>query len=74
MTLDTDTIARYRLQIDELNSTIQTYCVTISEKDAKLNELQTKLESSAADQREQELFKQIAEHKEKNNVSVVDRF
>lgn len=61
----------FRLQIDELNSTIQTYRVTIGEKDAELNELQSKLASSANDQREQELFKQIAEHKEKNNVSIV---
>lgn len=57
------------LQIDELTGTIQTYRVTINEKDAKLNELQTKLENSVVDQREQELFKQIADYKEKNNVS-----
>lgn len=56
-------------QIDELNSMIQSYRNTISEKDAKLSELQTKLESlPAVDQREQELFKQIADYKEKNNV------
>lgn len=57
------------LQIEELNSSIQSYCATISEKDAKLSELQSKLENASVDQREQELFKQIAEYKEKNNVS-----
>lgn len=56
-------------QIDELNGTLQTYRTTISEKDAKLSELQSKLENASVDQREQELFKQIAEYKEKNNVS-----
>lgn len=50
---------------------IQSYRNTISEKDAKLSELQTKLESlPAVDQREQELFKQIADYKEKNNVRI----
>lgn len=58
-------------QIDELNSLVQSYRNTISEKDAKLSELQTKLESlPAVDQREQELFKQIADYKEKNNVCI----
>lgn len=56
-------------QIDELNGTIQSYRATISEKDAKLNELEAKLENVAVDQREQELFKQITDYKEKNNVS-----
>lgn len=56
-------------QIEELNGTIQSYRTTISEKEAKLNELQSKLENAAVDQREQELFKQIADYKEKNNVS-----
>ena len=52
---------------------IQSYRNTISEKDAKLNELQTQLESlpPAVDQREQELFQQIADYKEKNNVCIV---
>lgn len=51
---------------------IQSYRNTISEKDAKLSELQTKLESlPAVDQREQELFQQIADYKEKNNVCIV---
>lgn len=57
------------IQIEELNGTIQSYRTTISEKEAKLNELQSKLENAAVDQREQELFKQIADYKEKNNVS-----
>lgn len=58
-------------QIDELNSLVQSYRNTISEKDAKLSELQTKLESlPAVDQREQELFQQIADYKEKNNVCI----
>ena len=56
-------------QIEELNSTIQSYRTTISEKEAKLVELQSKLENAAVDQREQELFKQISDYKEKNNVS-----
>lgn len=59
-------------QIEELNGTIQSYRTTINEKEAKLNELQSKLESVAVDQREQELFKQITDYKEKNNVSYIE--
>lgn len=59
----------FPFQIEELNNTIQSYRTTISEKDTKLNELQSKLDSASVDQREQELFKQIADYKDKNNVS-----
>lgn len=61
-------------QIDELNGNIQSYRSTISEKDTKLRELEAKLENVSADQREQELFKQIADYKEKNNVSEINFF
>lgn len=58
----------FSFQIEELNSTIQSYHTTISEKDAKLAELQSKLETASVNQREDELIKQIADYKEKNNV------
>lgn len=57
-------------QIEELSTAVQSYKATLREKDAKLTEYETKLESLSTDQREQELFKQIADYKEKNNVSV----
>lgn len=52
---------------------MQSYKKLISEKDQKLAEFKSKLESASVDQREQELFKQIADYKEKNNVSRNDR-
>lgn len=55
--------------MEELNGSIQSYRSTIGEKDRKLSELQAKLDSMSSEQREQELFKQIADYKEKNNVS-----
>ncbi|XP_031636294.1 putative leucine-rich repeat-containing protein DDB_G0290503 isoform X2 [Contarinia nasturtii] len=66
---NTTVIRKYSNQIEELNSFIQSYRTTISEKDEKLNELQSKLENASVDQREQELFKQIADYKEKNNTT-----
>lgn len=42
----------------------------VSDKDQQLSDYQAKLNSSApSEQREEELFKQIVDYKDKNNVS-----
>lgn len=57
------------IQVEELNNSLQLLNSQVSEKDQQINEYKTKLENVSADKREEELFKQIADYKEKNNVS-----
>lgn len=55
--------------MEDLKASIQTYQSLIVEKDTKLSEFKSKLESQSSSQRENELFEQLSVYKDKNNVS-----
>ncbi len=53
--------------MNDLNSALTNYKVEVAEKDSKLVDYQKQLQSLTG--KEDELFKQIADYKNKNNVS-----
>lgn len=52
-----------------MNNSLQLLKSEVNEKDQQINEYKAKLEDVSVNKREEELFKQIADYKEKNNVS-----
>lgn len=57
-------------QVTDLNSALTNYKKDVAEKDSKLVDYQKQLQSLTG--KEDELFKQIADYKNKNNVSTID--
>lgn len=55
--------------MEDLNNSLQLLKSEVNEKDQQINEYKAKLEDVSTNKREEELFKQIADYKEKNNVS-----
>lgn len=58
------------IQVEEFIASIKSYQSLIVEKDGKIAEFKIKLEDLSSNQREKELFEELAVYKAKNNVSV----
>lgn len=59
----------FLFQVNDLNSALTNFKKEVAEKDSKLVDYQKQLQSLTG--KEDELFKQIADYKNKNNVSTM---